>query len=229
MFMRALTLVLNLVALGAAGSACVRLSDEPSEFSCSDGECPSGQKCVDRGPESLCIDANRCYVNSDCQSDEACRDDRGDSAPYLCEKVECAKEVGQCGAYVCNLPSDSLYTNNQEEFTCLTSCTVQYRGEECAEAFICQDGTCVPRCNDDSDCDTAQGLRCARGSCTPNGAMPCTTNSDCEILEFCHLSTDLCTADPSRTELISCFDDLDCPFSDVCDTRLGFCVDSSSF
>ena len=52
MLVRSVQITLMLSSLLLGGSACVRLSDDPESFTCDDGECPSGMKCVDREFES---------------------------------------------------------------------------------------------------------------------------------------------------------------------------------
>lgn len=223
MFSRDLKRLLGLSIL-ACTLSCIRLSEEPYRFKCEDGECPSDMHCSKDTYRTYCIDDGLCFVNEDCGSGEACINAYGGAAPHACEKVECAEEFGDCQGYACNLPGRGLA--DILEYTCLTECTRLYRGDECAEAFVCDGEACVPRCNVDGDCDMRAGFGCANGSCTPGGATPCQSDSDCGYDERCSFSKSLCVAvdetsddfsnNGSDNGLTSCTSSYECPPGQTC-------------
>jgi len=217
MFSRHLKRLLGLTVLMCTLS-CVRLSEEPEVFRCDDGECPSGMHCVTSTYAAICVDEGLCYTNKDCDSGEACIPDYNASAPYACEKVECAEGFGDCGAYACHVPYNQVFDESIELYTCLTSCTLLYSGDECTEGFVCDGAACVKRCYSDNDCDTNAGLACALGVCTPGGARPCQSANQCAVVEYCS-SENLCVTD----EDARCRFDRDCPPAALCDLTTGTC------
>lgn len=242
---------------GFPGGYCVIWDCDPDANAGAAGGCPTGSSCVQIGTDAdphtygLGYGVYACFADctldptgaSDCRAGYACERSNplagiGKSCRQAaeCEGVQIGGMDATCAQGVCGL-----------------SCRQATEAEDCPAGWSCMfdsaisAGLCIPRCDQDGDCETSAGEFCAEltytsisgvdFSCTADaecqarvpGAsclfgtlnQACTDDAGCPSTHRC--DGGVCTTD-TGTCLAQCDEDSDCPITnDAGEDRFGSC------